>query len=78
MSADKYCIRHVEDTKTWVLKEWVPRFRGIGSGLRCGSYQVIKTFGTEAAAIARMREIAEPTVTYTYYDKFGHEDIGGI
>jgi hypothetical protein len=67
MSADKYCIRHVEGTKAWVLKEWVP----------CnGDYKVIKTFGTDAAAIAHMRKIAEPSIEWTFYNKHGYEEIG--
>lgn len=73
MSDDKYCIRHVEDTKAWVLKEWVPARHWFD---RSRGYKVIKTFGSESAALKHMREIAEPIVTYKYYDECGREEVG--
>jgi hypothetical protein len=71
--SDKYCIRHREGTNAWVLKEWVPARHWFDWSR---GYKVIKTFGTEARALAHMRAIAEPRVEWKYYNEHGYEEVG--
>ena len=74
----KYCIEHREGTNIWVVKEWVRSrnllslSRIVGSG---GRFEVVASFGSEGAAIKHMRSIAEPSYSYSWFDKTGHENL---
>jgi hypothetical protein len=77
MSVDKYIVGHREGTKAWVLKVWVPETSLMRRIFRTnGAYKVLKTFGTEARALAHMRKIAEPRYDRKYYNEHGYEEAG--
>ena len=69
MSVDKYVIEQRSDTKTVIIREYVPR-----CWLRRGYWSYVGIYESEAAAKEYLALTASPTTTRKYYDEHGRSN----